>query len=386
MGNFDLLDWFTGGERHPYMTLTHCMAHDYTWIAVTVALDLAVATGYAVIARHWWINQRRLAGDSSPRRALGRMRNIFVFCGICGYLFIPIKMIWPAWRLYDLVMVGLAYSTWRYAWSAKDLKVVYDELHRSGQLAKDLEESRAESRRKTEFFNAISHDLRTPLNGLALQAALAEDYLARSDADGLRDALAEIRAGTRSTAEMLNHLLELGRLDWSRDTVDPTAFPLDVFLERLVDRSRASANVKGLTLCLSAPAGVDLFADRLTLERIVQNLLQNAIKFTQRGTIEVTAVADGQGVAISVRDSGIGIAPEHLDRIFEDFYQVQNRERDRDKGYGIGLGISHRLARKLGGELRVESELGRGSCFTLRLPRSLLAAGRRGGEAVEVCG
>jgi hypothetical protein len=88
-----LWDWFAGGGR--YMDLACCMGYDYLWIGITVALDAAVAGGYALIALHWWKNQRHLP-DSPAKRALGNMRNIFLFCGICGYAFIPVKMVWPA--------------------------------------------------------------------------------------------------------------------------------------------------------------------------------------------------------------------------------------------------------------------------------------------------
>ena len=114
-------EWLAGNGR--YHTLVHCMGRDSFWIIVTVLLDLTVAAGYGVIALHWWRNQRHLP-ESAAKRALGTMRNIFLFCGICGYVFIPVKMVWPAWRLYDLFMLALAYYTWRYAWGAKDLKVV----------------------------------------------------------------------------------------------------------------------------------------------------------------------------------------------------------------------------------------------------------------------
>src|SRR5512133_2685181 len=116
-----ILSWFAGNGH--YMRLTECMMEDWFWIYLTVSLDLAVALCYAGIAYHWWTNQKQIS-DSPARIALGRMRNIFLFCGICGYVFIPIKMFWPAWRLYDMFMVPLVYFTWRYAWSAKDLKVV----------------------------------------------------------------------------------------------------------------------------------------------------------------------------------------------------------------------------------------------------------------------
>src|SRR6476619_2015616 len=120
-----LSDWFTGGSYH-YHTLFYCMQHDTFWVAITVTLDIAVATGYVIIAMHWWKNQKRVP-PTPARNALGNIRNIFIFCGICGYAFIPIKMFWPAWRLYDIFMMVLVYFTWRYAVQAKDLKVVYNE-------------------------------------------------------------------------------------------------------------------------------------------------------------------------------------------------------------------------------------------------------------------
>src|SRR5262245_56840872 len=102
-----LMRWFTGGE-HQYMVLYQCMRRDYLWIWLTVLLDAAVAAGYALIALHWGRNERLLP-PIPAKRALGNMRNIFVFCGICGYVFIPIKMVWPAWRLYDFFLAALVY-------------------------------------------------------------------------------------------------------------------------------------------------------------------------------------------------------------------------------------------------------------------------------------
>src|SRR4051794_13574119 len=118
-----VLEWFSGGAEHPYMRLAGCMRRDYLWIGITVGLDLAVALGYLLIALHWWRNQRHMPATPA-KRALGSMRNIFFFCGICGYVFIPIKMVWPAWRLYDVVMAVLLYYTWKYALGAKNLKVI----------------------------------------------------------------------------------------------------------------------------------------------------------------------------------------------------------------------------------------------------------------------
>lgn len=363
-------DWFSGYGR--YMRLGDCMGGDVLWIWLTVGLDLAVAAGYMLIAKHWWENQRAIP-DGPAKRALATMKNIFVFCGICGYLFIPIKMVWPAWRLYDIFMAVLVYLTWRYAWGARDLKVVYSELKRTTQLAAELERSQAEARQKSFFLNSISHDLRTPLNGLTLQAQLAEVQLEGQDPAALRETLTEIRAAARATADLLDSFLELGRLDWAHDRASPSTFDLRALFRQVVVTLRAEAERRGLALRMADLPETPVTTDRLKLERILHNLVANAIKFTDRGGVTLGARAQGDTLTIDVEDTGVGIAPADAERIFDEFYQVQNRERDRNKGFGLGLPIARRLARLLGGELVAESRPGLGSRFSVVLPG---AAGR----------
>lgn len=378
----DLLQWFAGGPDG-YMSLWHCLRGDTFWIALTVVLDLAVAMGYVLIARHWWINEKSLP-TSQAKLALGNMKRIFLFCGMCGYLFIPIKMFWPAWRLYDLCMLGLVFFTWRYALNARHLRVVYHELGRSDRLAHELEESRAESRRKSFFLNAISHDLRTPLNGLMLQADLAEMSVATDDADSLREALRDIKICARTTADLLGSFLELGRLDWSEESSLVTRFRLDELIAHVLGAARPAAEQKGLTLRSEVAPGVSLVSDRVKLERILQNLVGNAVKFTDRGFVEVTARVEGPDAILVVSDSGVGIPPGERDSIFDEFFQVANVERSSIKGFGLGLSIARRLARHLRGDITLESDLGRGSRFTVTLPGAVdlgEPAGNRAGRA-----
>jgi len=362
----DVVNWFAGGD-HGYMTLVHCMNHDIVWIAITVALDLTIAVGYVLIALHWRDNERGLR-DTPAKAALGTMKNIFLFCGLCGYAFIPIKMFWPAWRLYDMFLAILAFYTWRYALRSRELKVVYNQLERTEKLSEDLEHVREEGRRKSYFLNAISHDIKTPLNGLLLQAELAELEMNEGNHESLREALEQIKICARTTADLLNNFLELGRLDWSQESVQTVDFPLNDAVAVVVGRSGQRAAAKGLRLDVESPENVTVRSDRVRIERILCNLVDNAIKFSDEGGVRLVADLTAAGVAIHVVDTGKGIALEQQKHIFDDFVQLHNRERDSRKGFGLGLAIARRLAHQLGGNLAVESEPGRGSRFTLFLP------------------
>lgn len=364
--------WLTGGE-HQYMTLYHCMSHDRLWIAITVILDFAIAGGYALIALHWWRNQQRVA-PSPARAALGTIRNIFIFCGICGYLFIPIKMFWPAWRLYDIFLLALAYYTWRYAMGAKDLKVIYSELGRTTQLAADLERSREESRSKSHFLNALSHDLRTPLNAIALQAQVARIAAKGEDREGLLGAIQEIEANSHATAELLQSLLQCARLDWTEEPNTVSVFPLRGMLQTAVSNVQPSADQKALEFRIDCPAETMIETDRLKLDRVVMNLLTNAVKFTDNGSIRITAECASGALELHVIDTGIGLSAEQQAHLFEEFYQARNSERDRRKGFGLGLAIARRLARQLGGDIEVQSAPGNGSRFSILLPGVLASS------------
>ena len=362
------LRWFSGGDQQ-YHLLGHCMGHDTFWITATVVLDLAVAVGYVLIAFHWHKNERTLP-PSPARQALVTMRNIFTLCGICGYLFIPVKLFWPAWRLYDLFMVGLVFYTWRYALNVKGLKVLYSAVGRSDQLASELLAAREDARRKVAFLNAISHDLRTPLNGLMLHVNLAELHVADGDAGHATvvEALTEIRAAARLTADLLDGLLEYARLDGAGDGVVPSDFPLQELTTAVMAAHHHGAAGKGLDATAVVPAGLVVRTDRLKLERVLNNLVGNAVKYTPAGSVRLTVEAAATGLEVHVTDTGMGIAAEHVGRLFDEFYQVENHERDRQKGFGLGLAIGRRLARQLGGDLLVASTVGRGSRFTVVLP------------------
>jgi signal transduction histidine kinase len=156
----------------------------------------------------------------------------------------------------------LAYYTWRYAWRATDLKVIYAELGKTTKLAEELEATREESKRKTFFLNAISHDLRTPLNGLMLQASLADLSAEAGDADGVRQAVRDMRASAKTTGDLLDSLLEYARLDWSTDPNNARPFRLYEAVEAAVEAHRPAAREKDIGLRNHCPPDLVLTTDR----------------------------------------------------------------------------------------------------------------------------
>lgn len=360
-------EWFAGGVEHPYHTLLHCMHHDIPWIAITVSLDLSVAIGYVIIAWHWRQNQK-LTANTPARSALADIRNIFIFCGCCGYLFIPIKMFWPAWRLYDIVMAVLAYYTWRYVAKVRDLRVVYNELGQSQRLKDELVKSKNESLQKTAFFNAVSHDLRTPLNGIALNAQVARVAIETGDSVMQHEAINSIEASARVAAELLDGLLQCAKLDWVAEPNKESTFCLRELLIEAVHGSQREAEEKRLAVSVECADDFQICTDRIKLERVVANLVSNAVKYTRQGSVKISCVSAGQNLEVHVIDTGSGLSPEQQAYVFDEFYQVKNHERDRTKGYGLGLAIARRLVRQLGGEIELDSTLGAGSRFSIILP------------------
>jgi PAS domain S-box-containing protein len=250
---------------------------------------------------------------------------------------------------------------------------IAEELGRRAGLAIDnarlYREAEEGNRAKADFLAVVSHELRTPLNAIAGYA----DLLAGGIAGGLNDLQARhvdrIKVGANHLAHLIDEVLTYARVETGRDAVQLEPTDVAAVAREAVVVLEPDASEKGLALDVQAPdAGVALTTDPGKVRQIVVNLLSNAVKYTEAGSIRVAVRPVDGGVEIEVADTGIGIPPEALDRIFEPFWQAEAPNTRTVGGTGLGLSVSRRLARLLQGDIAVVSEVGAGSTFTVRIP------------------
>ncbi len=234
-------------------------------------------------------------------------------------------------------------------------------------------EDRAEYQRRavelrTRLLAEMGHELRTPLHSLS---TISQFLLDRLDGELTAEQDRQVRIiheVAESLTAYVNDLLDLARTDAGRAVVHLTRFPVDAVL-RPLRRILQPLVPPGVALRVAVdPELPPITGDEQKLSQILRNLVANALKFTERGAVEIRARRAGDRVVFEVADSGIGIAPEHHELIFHEFAQVDGHVQPRMRGSGLGLPLSRRLAELLGGTLTVASELGVGSTFRLELP------------------
>ena len=245
---------------------------------------------------------------------------------------------------------------------------------RALEAAADAERARLEaeaaSRAKSDFVATMSHELRTPLNAIIGYTNLLADGIPEPVTEAQRMQLARVNASARHLLELIDEVLTLSRLEAGRETVSMREVAVADVLDQAAVMIEPMARGRKLRFEVIRPSpSLTIETDAGKLRQILLNLLTNAVKFTDEGSVILSAGEDGDGsVVFQVKDSGIGIAPEHQTRIFESFWQVQQSTTRRVGGAGLGLNVAQQLTRVLGGDVTVESALGEGSTFTVRLP------------------
>lgn len=224
----------------------------------------------------------------------------------------------------------------------------------------------AASESKTRFLAAASHDLRQPLHAATLFAEALHDDLHNeagyANQRGVLNAMHALR-------ELLDRLLDVAQLDAGGIQARGSAFALQPLLDKLVHEFTPQAHRQGLVI-RAARTHCWAHSDAGLLEDLLRNLLSNALRYTRQGGVLIGVRRRSPAVLVQVSDTGIGIDSSHHSRIFEEFFQVDNRERDRGKGLGLGLAVVSRLAKLLNAEIQLHSIPGRGTSFTVAVPRT----------------
>ncbi len=259
-------------------------------------------------------------------------------------------------------------------------------FHLTRRQSKRLEAANRElaqaNQHKSEFLANMSHELRTPLNSIiGFSQLLLEGGEGSLTAEQRQD-LEIICANGEHLLELINDLLDITKIEAGRTELVRTLFPLEPLITETMNLLRPLAREKGLALEGEVGPGLEaVVADRGRVKQVLVNLVGNALKFTERGGVRVTANSDGDatGVLLSVRDTGVGIAPADRERIFDSFQQGAARPVGRYQGTGLGLAISKHYVELHGGRLWMESTVGEGSAFHFTLPGALAGAEEKAG-------
>jgi signal transduction histidine kinase len=228
------------------------------------------------------------------------------------------------------------------------------------------------NRAKSEFLATMSHELRTPLNAVIGYADLLASGIPEAIPDKAQAQVERIGKSARHLLSLIEDVLLFSRIEAGREEVSREDVQLRDLVEEVGAIIEPLVAQKGLAFRVEAPEGpATLRTDPRKLKQILLNLLGNAAKFTKEGEVVLSgSVGDGEA-AFEVRDTGIGIAPEQRERVFEPFVQVDQANTRETGGTGLGLSVARRMAQMLGGDIRVESAPGEGTCFHVQLPREI---------------
>jgi two-component system CheB/CheR fusion protein len=254
------------------------------------------------------------------------------------------------------------------------------ELEREALLKRVGEASTA----KSTFIGVMSHEFRTPLNAILGYAEILHDGVVGPVTDEQRGKLDRIALNARHLEDMVKEILDATRGDVVEIVLDYQPVELSSLAREIGASVEALAEAKGLSLSVEVPKEpTTIVTDPTKLRHILVNLLGNAIRYTDRGQVWFRARTGEETVIFEIEDTGIGIAPEHQQRIFERFWQVDQSDTRVRSGTGLGLMVARDLARALGGDTVVESEIGRGSLFRVQLPRDSRQYGSQAHRATD---
>ena len=263
-----------------------------------------------------------------------------------------------------LVLVGLAkeYSTF----FTESFRIRNQQVEMNERLQEALDDAVSANEAKTRFLASASHDLRQPIHALSLFTGA---LMRRKHSTETTEILSHLNTAVENLASQMSTLLDMSKLDAGVVETHPAPLDLQACLEQLRLEFSAEAAEKQLHFELVGNRPAHVVTDSEHFDRIMRNLLSNALRYTDKGSIRIELAHDGNDWAITVRDTGRGIPQSEQQRIFDEFYQVDNPHRDRTQGLGLGLAIVKRLTDLLGIRIELASQEHVGTAITLRLPQ-----------------
>jgi signal transduction histidine kinase len=266
----------------------------------------------------------------------------------------------------------------RRAAEVDELRIELDETNRGVvALYAELDDKavalREVSDLKTRFLSYMSHEFRTPLGAIRSLTRLLLDRMDGPLTPEQEKQLTFVQNSALELSEMVDDLLDLAKIEAGRISISPGWFDLIDLFAALRGMFKPIATNNTVSLIFEEPVEIPrIYSDDKRLSQILRNFISNGLKFTANGEVRVTARFQSPGwVTFAVSDTGIGIAPEHLGGLFQDFVQLDSPVQKRWRGTGLGLSLSKRLAELLGGRVDVQSEVGRGSTFSVTIPNQL---------------
>lgn len=242
---------------------------------------------------------------------------------------------------------------------------------RTAQLAEAMEKAKEADRLKSAFLATMSHELRTPLNSIIGFTGIILQGLAGPLNEEQKKQLGMVQNSARHLLALINDVLDLSKIEAGELKLSKQEFDLRESLRKVFQMVAPMAEKKGLAMSLELDDGVSqITADQRRLEQILLNLLNNAIKFTEKGSVKVACICDGNEYLVSVSDTGIGIKPEEIPTLFQPFHQIDTGLTRKHEGTGLGLSICKKLITMMGGTIHVTSRWGEGSTFTVRFPKN----------------
>lgn len=279
---------------------------------------------------------------------------------------------WWAYVLYVAALIGLGYQAQRFRITAlRRLNELLEAriARRTEELQVSEERALQASRAKSTFLANISHELRTPLNAIIGYSDMLREESEESGHKEYTPDLLRIQTAGKHLLELINSVLDLSKIEAGKMELHTETFEIAPLIQEVVGIARPLVEKKQNILNVDYPADIGtVSADSIKLRQSLLNLLSNSAKFTERGTIELRVARVGGWMRFAVSDTGIGMTPEQMTRLFEPFTQADASTQSKYGGTGLGLAITKKFCRLMGGDVEVQSDAGKGTTFTLRLP------------------